>query len=284
MLADIAARLPDNGLDDPRRDARHLLALALRRDAAVLPHETVTLDEAARARLAGLIERRAAGEPISRIKGRREFYGLDFALDAATLDPRPDSETLVDTALDALRDQGRAAIRALDLGTGSGCLILALGQQWLELTGSEFHGLGLDIQPAAVAMARRNADALGLAGQVTFAVSDWDSALDEDARFELIISNPPYIPTADLDGLMAEVRRYDPPLALDGGDDGMTAWRRLAPLIARRLAPFGMACVEIGQGQESAVETLFGQHGLRMVEARRDLGGIIRCLRFTADR
>ncbi|MCE2516938.1 MAG: peptide chain release factor N(5)-glutamine methyltransferase [Alphaproteobacteria bacterium] len=289
VLAEIAARLPDNGKDDPRRDARHLLALAIEREDAVMPHETVTVDDAAAARLEQLIGRRAGGEPISRIKGKREFYGLDFAIDAATLDPRPDSETLVDVALDWLKDDGRPGMTMLDLGTGSGCLILAIAhefnsREYNSREGSGMTGLGLDIQPPAITMARHNAEALGLSEQVKFQESDWDAALGDDQRFDLIISNPPYIPTPDLDGLMAEVRLHDPRQALDGGADGLDEWRRLAPVIRQHLQPQGMACVEIGQGQDGAVEELFSQHGLRLVEARRDLGGIVRCLRFALQR
>ena len=236
VLADIAARLPDNGLDDRRRDARHLLALALDRTTPVLPHEDVDITSEQLDRLDHLIERRIKGEPISRIRGYREFYSLDFHINPATLDPRADSETLVEAALRVLGDADwpaprvtqRVAPRVLDLGTGSGCLLLAI-----LANAPTASGIGVDIQEAAAEMARQNAERLGLASRADFQVLSWDDGLD--GQFDLVISNPPYIPRPDLGGLMDEVRLYDPILALDGGDDGLDAWRALAPVIARRL-------------------------------------------------
>jgi release factor glutamine methyltransferase len=287
ILADIAARLPDNGQDDRRRDARHLLALAIGRKAAVMPHETITITAACHRRLDGLVARRIKGEPISRIRGWRQFYGLDFALDASTLDPRPDSEVLVDTTLDWLnhhyapranRPAAPCADRPatmLDLGTGSGCLLLALVKNF-----SEMSGIGVDLQPAAIAMAQRNAETLGLAHRAEFRESDWDGALKKGRLFDVIISNPPYIPTPDLGGLMDEVRLYDPLKSLDGGSDGLAAWRCLAPVISRRLRNNGAACVEIGQGQDTDVTAIFAAEGMNLMETRLDLSGVLRCLRF----
>jgi len=286
VLADIAARLPDNGLDDRRRDARHLLALALDRTAPVLPHEDVDITSGQWDRLDHLIERRIKGEPISRIRGYREFYSLDFHINPATLDPRADSETLVEAALRVLGDADcpalrvapkvapRVAPRVLDLGTGSGCLLLAI-----LANAPTASGIGVDIQEAAAEMARQNAERLGLASRADFHVRSWDDGLD--GQFDLVISNPPYIPRPDLECLMDEVRLYDPILALDGGDDGLDAWRALAPVIARRLYPHGTALVEIGQGQGDEVAGIFDHHGLRLTDQWPDLAGVTRCLQFS---
>jgi len=274
VLADIAARLPDNGLDDRRRDARHLLALALDRTTPVLPHEDVNITEQQLDRLDQLIERRIKGEPISRIRGYREFYSLDFHINPATLDPRADSETLVEAALRVLGDADCPAPRVLDLGTGSGCLLLAI-----LANAPTASGIGVDIQEAAAEMARQNAERLGLAARADFQVRSWDDGLD--GQFDLVISNPPYIPRPDLGGLMDEVRLYDPILALDGGDDGLDAWRALAPVIARRLYPHGVALVEIGQGQGDEVAGIFDHHGLRLTHQWPDLAGVTRCLQFS---
>jgi len=274
VLADIAARLPDNGLDDRRRDARHLLALALDRTTPVLPHEDVNITEQQLDRLDQLIERRIKGEPISRIRGYREFYSLDFHINPATLDPRADSETLVEAALRVLSDADCPAPRVLDLGTGSGCLLLAI-----LANAPTASGIGVDIQEAAAEMARQNAERLGLASRADFQVRSWDDGLD--GQFDLVISNPPYIPRSDIAGLMDEVRLYDPILALDGGDDGLDAWRALAPVIARRLYPHGVALVEIGQGQGDEVAGIFDHHGLRLTHQWPDLAGVTRCLQFS---
>ncbi|MEK9860717.1 MAG: peptide chain release factor N(5)-glutamine methyltransferase [Alphaproteobacteria bacterium] len=282
VLVDIAARLPDNGLDDRRRDARHLLALALDRTTPVLPHEDVDITSEQLDRLDHLIERRIKGEPISRIRGYREFYSLDFHINPATLDPRADSETLVEAALWVLGDADwlaprvtpSVAPRVLDLGTGSGCLLLAI-----LANAPTASGIGVDIQEAAAEMARQNAECLGLASRADFQVRSWDDGLD--GQFDLVISNPPYIPRPDLGGLMDEVRLYDPILALDGGDDGLDAWRALAPVIARRLYPHGTALVEIGQGQGDEVAGIFDHHGLRLTHQWPDLAGVTRCLQFS---
>lgn len=281
ILRNIAASLPNNGSDEPSRDARHLLAMALGRSDAVLPHETITVSAAAQGKLDALIKRRANGEPIARIRGSREFYSLDFDIDHSTLDPRADSETLVDTALDWINEDGvndhrHEALSLLDLGTGSGCLLLSILANTPNAT-----AVGVDIQPDAVAMAGRNAHKLGLAHRAEFMESAWDAALDAAAKFQLIISNPPYIPRPDLAGLMDEVRCYDPMVSLDGGDDGYDEWRKLGPIISRRLDDQGAAIVELGQGQETEVTAIFAEAGLILEEQRRDLSGIIRVLRFS---
>jgi release factor glutamine methyltransferase len=231
-------------------------------------------EEAGEARVAELVRRRAAREPVSRILGAREFWGLPFALSRGTLDPRPDSETLVEVALALVRDRG-ATLRLVDFGTGSGCLLLALLTELPNAT-----GVGVDRAADAAAAARRNARALGLGGRASFLVGDWAEALL--GRFHLVIANPPYIPTAAIAGLEPEVAEHDPHLALDGGADGLAAYRALAAATGRLLAPGGHAVFEIGEGQGEAVTLIFEQAGLVYSGAHADLAGRERCLVFSA--
>lgn len=274
LLAEIAGQLPENGLDDRRRDARLLLAMALGRDDAVLPHEDVMISDQERETLSALITRRQHGEPISRMRGWREFYSLHFEINAATLDPRPDSEILVDAAVNWLQHCDLQQPKLLDLGTGSGCLILSCLAHHQKAV-----GLGVDIQPDAVAIAQKNANQLGLSDRAEFKISLWDEAVSE--QFDLIISNPPYIPKAEILTLMDEVKHHDPMIALDGGDDGLDAWRELAPVIARRIRPLGAVFVEIGAGQDDDIAKLFQGEGLSLREKYVDLSSHYRCLQFS---
>ncbi|XDZ65417.1 peptide chain release factor N(5)-glutamine methyltransferase [Alphaproteobacteria bacterium LSUCC0684] len=277
VLKNVSSRLasgrPEGAIDSPVRDARLLLALALGREDAVLPHETITMTAEAEARLEACVGRRLSGEPLSRLRGWREFYSLRFGLSPATLDPRPDSECLVDQALAWFGAHPVPAPKVLDFGTGSGCLLLAVLNAIPDA-----HGTGVDLAPEAVDQAALNARGLGLDDRARFLTSDWDKELA--GKFLIILANPPYIPTGDLAGLMPEVRDHDPELALDGGRDGGDCWRRLLPAIARKLEKDGRAFVEIGAGQEEMVASLAGESGLVHVGQARDLGGIIRCLEF----
>ena len=276
LLADIAGRIAERrggAAADYALDARLLLGMALGGEEAVLPHETVALDERALARLEELARRRAAGEPVSRIRGWREFYSLRFEITPEVLDPRPDSEILVETALRWLSSRRRAP-RVLDLGTGSGCLLLAVLHNCPETT-----GLGIDSSEGAVDCARRNADTLGLAGRVALGCADWDRGLDGlDGVYDAVLSNPPYIPEPEMAGLMQEVRDHDPAGALAAGPDGLDAYRAVLPATARRLDPGGRAFIEIGKGQGDAVETLAGAAGLIRDGLAKDLSGVPRCL------
>jgi release factor glutamine methyltransferase len=255
------------GIDSPRLEARLLLAHALgigREDLLRAAHQPVATDA-----YDALIARRAAHEPLALILGRREFWSLDFAVSPATLIPRPESETLIEAALAAFPD--RAAVRSvLDLGTGTGCLLLAALSEFPAA-----FGIGVDRVPAAAALAARNAAALGLADRAAFLAGDWAAALA--GRFDLILSNPPYIATTDLAGLMEEVAGHEPPSALDGGADGTDAYRRIVADLPRLLAPGGVAIVELGAGQSQSVAGLAGAAGLR-ADTRADLAGIPRAL------
>ena len=272
ILNGIAARLVTAGVDTARLDARILLATALGRDDAVLPHETLSnWDDDLEDDLARLLDRRLAGEPISRIRGWREFWSLRFLLSPETLDPRPDSETLVEAALEAGRLMSTP--RLLDLGTGSGCLLLACLSELPDAT-----GLGLDVSSAAVGIAAQNATHLALAERAHFGTASFADDLEDYGMFNLIICNPPYIPAGEVATLAHEVTKFDPARALDGGEDGLGVLREALPAIARRLAADGQAFVEIGAGQEAAVTVIAADCGLTVFQSHADLAGIVRCL------
>lgn len=261
------------GVPSPRSDARLLLRAALDRSAEALIRDSlapVASDETDL--FFSWIARRCQREPVSRILGKREFWSLDFAVAPETLDPRPDSETVVEAALDRCHDRAKP-LRVLDLGTGSGCLLLAVLSELPLAT-----GVGTDIAEGAVAAAARNAVRHGLSERASFLCTDWDA--DIDGQFELILSNPPYVASSEIDGLQPEVSLWEPRTALDGGTDGLDAYRRLAPAIAGRLAPGGVAFLEIGTGQDKPVERIMAAEGLARFARKADLGGIVRCLGF----
>lgn len=267
----VARQLRSAGIAEARREARLLVALAAKVEpVSVLGWPERRLDAATAARLAELAARRAAREPYARLAGHREFWGLDFTLSPATLEPRPDSETLVEAALALLPDRA-ACLRLVDFGTGSGCLLLAL----LSELPNAF-GIGVDLQPEAAATARCNAAALGLARRANFLVGDWGEALA--GSVDVILTNPPYICSEAIAGLAPEVARYEPLVALDGGGDGLRAYRALAGETRRLLAPGGIALFELGDGQAPAVASLMAAAGLATKTSRRDLAGIERVL------
>ena len=270
-VAAVAGRLAAAEIAEARREARLLVALALGVEpGVVLGYPERPLDAAAQARLAALAARRAAREPYSRLAGRRQFWSLDLAITPDTLDPRPDSETLVEAALALLPDRS-ARLRILDFGTGSGCLLLALLSELPNAV-----GIGIDILPGATITARRNAAALGLAGRALFAVGDWGETIS--GRADVIVANPPYISRSDMAALSPEVRGYEPRSALDGGTDGLAAYRELAPVTRRLLAADGIALFEVGAGQHEAVARLLGDSGLALQSVKCDLSGVARCV------
>lgn len=263
VLRGAAARLGAAGLASPRLDARVLIAHALgiapddvllRPDRSISRHEARAIDR--------LVARRLEREPVSRIVRRREFWSLPFRVGAATLDPRPDSETVVSAVLAALPARERA-VRLLDLGTGTGCLLLALLS---ELPNAR--GLGVDVAPGALAVARANARALGLKARARFRRGSWADGLA--GPFDVVVSNPPYITSGALAGLPAEVG-FDPVGALDGGPDGLAAYRAIAAALPRLLAPGGLAALEIGADQAAAVGKILAGAGLEMDKIVRDL-------------
>jgi release factor glutamine methyltransferase len=270
-LGAVARTLAEVGLDEPRRRARRLIAAAL----DLSPSQVFTdLDRTVTAgdgdRVAAMLARAAAREPLSRILGVREFWGLEFSLSGDTLDPRPESETIVEAVLARIGDRGRVH-RILDLGTGSGCLLLALLS---ELPAST--GIGVDHAFGAVRTARGNAKRLGLAARAAFAVGDWAEALD--ARFDFVVANPPYIASRDIASLPPEVREFDPRGALDGGPDGLAAYGAFAGDLTRLFGPDGIFAGEIGQGQHEEVPAILAAGGLVIDAIVPDLAGIPRCV------
>jgi release factor glutamine methyltransferase len=267
LLARATRTLAEAGVAEARLDARLLVghALDLSREA-MFAYPEAGIGAAAADRAWALIRRRAAREPVSHILGRKGFWTLELAVGPDILAPRPDSETVVEAVLASARPG-----RILDLGTGSGCLLLALLSEWKEAT-----GIGVDRNPGALRVAAANAAATGLADRAAFVAGSWGAVLT--GRFDVIVSNPPYIPTADIAGLDPEVARYEPRLALDGGADGLDCYRALLPDMARLLAPGGLAALEVGAGQAADVAALAEAAGLAVVELRRDLAGIERCV------
>jgi len=270
-FVETASVLREAGIETPELDARLLLC-----HAAALTHESFVarageaLQPEAAVRLEALVRRRASREPISRITGTREFYGRSFLVDESVLDPRPDTETLIEVALALIEKTGRREepLRLLDLGTGTGCILLTL---LAELP--KAHGLGTDLSPAALRLAEANARRLGVAGRASFLASDWLDAIH--GEFDLIVSNPPYIASGEIERLAPEVAHHDPYLALDGGPDGLKAYRRIAAGAARLVAPKGAILVEIGASQAPAVAGLLRDGGF-LVEndgLSFDLGG-----------
>lgn len=271
FLATATEQLKQAGVDNPQLDARLLTCHALDIDRAqLLSQSQRMLFKNEMDAIDALLTRRAKRESVARITGRREFWGLEFGLNEATLEPRPDSETLVEAVLAS----GKQKRRILDLGTGTGCLLLALLHEMNEAS-----GVGVDINPRAVEQAAQNALALGLEKRAAFRCSDWLGGLSE--KFDLIVSNPPYIPASDIPALMPEVRHYDPLLSLDGGADGLEPYRLIIPRLKDFLNPGGIAAFEVGIGQASQVADFLQQSSFTNIAAYKDLGGIERCVTAT---
>ena len=271
----LAAKLRQQGIDSADLDARLLAGAVFGLDLTGLIAATtriVTPDEATH--LEDFWRRRIAGEPVARILGIKEFWGLSLQLSPATLVPRPDTETVVELALEACRGQPHidGGRRIADIGTGSGAILLALLSEFPKAT-----GVGTDISLEALCTARDNAERLGLAPRASFVACNYAAALS--GTFDLIVSNPPYIRSADIAGLDREVREYDPARALDGGSDGLDAYRTIAPEAARLLAPGGVLIVEAGYGQSGPITDLMVTSGLTPdLPPRADLAGISRAV------
>ncbi len=247
---------------DARLLTRHVLGLD--ETALILAEAAPVPDEKSQA-LEALVSRRLSGEPIARILGQQEFYGFSFGLNAATLIPRPETEMLVDFGLEAL--SGKPAPAILDLGTGTGCIVLSL-----LATLPDAAGTGTDIAPDALDQAQRNAESLGVAGRFSAVHSDWFSALGEQ-RFDLIVSNPPYIARAVIQTLEPGVKSFDPMLALDGGADGLEPYRIIAAQGQEFLGSDGVLALEIGFDQGHIVKHLLKERGWRDVRVMQDLAG-----------
>jgi release factor glutamine methyltransferase len=263
--------LASAGVENPALDARLLLLRA-----AGLSHEMLISDpkrfvsQPIRENFALLIEKRKSREPVSRILGKREFYGRSFKVTSATLDPRADTETLIEEALRF------SPSRILDLGTGTGAIAITLLCELPLAT-----GVATDISAAALGVAKENAARHGVINRLKFIEADWYAGVTE--RFDLIVSNPPYIATSDIPALASEVRQYDPHLALNGGVDGLTAYRHIAGGARDWLLEKGRVLVEIGCGQKDEVLAIFEEFGFEFDSEKPDLAGHVRCLTFSTN-
>ncbi len=272
LITRATTELAASGIEDARREARLLLEIAFGMTTGwQLGHGDSVIAEPDL--FLSLVARRTRGEPVAHLAGKQGFWTLDLAVSADTLIPRADTETLIETLL-AHRPQREAVRSVLDLGTGTGCLLLAALSEYPHAT-----GIGVDRIPAATALAAANARTNGLAERCSFIVSRWDDAIS--GRFDVVLSNPPYIPGCDIPDLMRDVIDYEPLSALDGGADGLDDYRVLMPALTRLLAPGGLAVFEIGIGQDETVPALGRSAGLRVADIRSDLGGHPRAVVFT---
>lgn len=264
-------KLQQERIESASLDARILLeyVLGVNREQLLfsleLPITTEQYD-----RFATLVAKRAKRQPVSKIIGRREFWGVNFVVNENTLDPRPDSETLIEYVLERIENRD-TALRILDLGTGTGCLLLSLLSELPVAT-----GVGIDASPDALLVAKENAVALGFTERTDFIVGDWCSSLE--GKFDIIISNPPYIPTKTISTLEPEVTEFDPLLALDGGVDGLDCYRKIMQQLPAALAKDGFAAFEIGIGQQNDLGKIANENGLEIAGSKNDLSGIARCL------
>jgi release factor glutamine methyltransferase len=265
MMRDAAQRLHEAGVENAPRDARLLLAHALGIEPVeVILRETDSIDPLLLTQFEALVQRRLAGEPVARIRGCREFYGREFSVTPAVLDPRPETELLVSEGMTRLPDGGRL----LDLGTGSGCILLSVLAERPDAS-----GVGVDISPAALGVAQANAAALGIE-RVSFTLGSWDAALHSgDGPFDVVLSNPPYVADAEFDGLAKDVRAYDPKIALVGGGDGLDPYREILGLADRLVKPGGSIGFEFGWRHGEEVRSLMEGAGLTGVILFRDLAG-----------
>jgi release factor glutamine methyltransferase len=271
LLRQGAQALAEAGVENPRREARlllqHALGLSAEQMLALSPRNAVEP-----AGYLDAVARRARHEPFAYITGQKGFWTLDLAVSPASLVPRGDTETLVSCVLDLVPDR-EAPLSVLDLGTGTGCVLLAVLSEYPSAW-----GVGVDINPQAAALAAGNATRCGLAGRAAFMAGSWTEALEPGARFDLVLSNPPYIPSHDLSELMPEVRDHEPVRALDGGADGLDAYRQLCADLPARLTPEGFGVFEIGIGQEADLRGLAAENHLNVIEVRADFQGISRAV------
>jgi release factor glutamine methyltransferase len=272
----LAREFTEAGIESAALDARILICAALAIDHAVLVRDPdLPIGDAAQT-LDAFARRRIAREPVSRIVGRREFFGETYVIDPSVLDPRPDTECLVEAVLEAMAPRKHEALRILDLGVGSGAILGALLSQFKQAT-----GIGIDLSPKACLRARANLSKMGLAERASIVAGHWMMPIE--GRFDMIVSNPPYIVSAHIAGLDADVRDYDPHLALDGGADGLCAYRDIVSALPRHLAPNGLAGFEFGEGQLATIETILWRAGLKPIGSKSDLAGRERVVLASAD-
>jgi release factor glutamine methyltransferase len=273
---DLRHRLRAAGVADPDLTARLFLREATgRKDILLETAADAPIPPATAAAIEGWAARRIAGEPVNRILGTAEFHGLTFEVTPDVLDPRQDTETLVDRALALFRERGQPPARILDLGTGSGCIIITLLHYWPEA-----RGVAVDLSEKALAVAARNAARNAGAERLELRQGNWFAPVSE--RFELIVTNPPYIPNHDIANLQKEVREHDPILALDGGEDGFFSIRNILTEIENHLSPQGICLMEIGFDQGENIARLVGESGLSTRALHLDLSGVPRIVEIAS--
>jgi release factor glutamine methyltransferase len=266
--------LAQKGFKNAAQESKWLIAGALGRETSFCtlnPHYCPSPEEEERLQI--WIDLRLKGTPLSRLHGKREFWSLPFYLNASTLDPRPETETLIEGVLGWMKDK-KDPLRILDLGTGTGCILISLLHECQNAT-----GVGADFSLEALEIARINAALNTVDSRAEFIQSDWGKELQ--GSFDIIVSNPPYIPLKDKEILEQNVLHFDPPLALFGGEDGLEAYKAIRHEMKRLLSPQGLVALEIGYGQKEDVETLFHEGGFSTQFILKDLAGIDRVLGFS---
>ena len=262
-------RLHAAGIDNPEREARYLLSYALQCEALeLIIRPKVVLNDDEEATFTNWLARREKREPLARIHGLREFWGMPFGLNEATLEPRPDTETLIECVLKKVPLLS-TSLRILDIGTGTGCILLSLLKEY-----EQAEGVGTDKSARALQAAQHNAIQLGLKSRASFIETNW--AEGAQGPFDVVVSNPPYITSCEMETLQPEVKLFDPDLALDGGEDGMNPYRVIIPAAHALLNTGGLLAFEVGHTQAGAVTELLKQHGFKEVGVREDLQHIPR--------
>ena len=273
-------KLRNFGIETANLDCRLLLSKSLDRRVSIYNHQNICISQREFAKYQSLIQQRLNGKPVSRIINKRNFWKKDFELNDETLDPRSDSETLIETILEQYKDKLQF-LKILDLGSGSGCLGLSLLEEYPNSEVSFF-----DISSKSLEMAKKNAANLGLLERskyinLNWNINDWDKKLitiENNMKYDIIISNPPYIPTNLIKTLKKEVKKYDPFIALNGGNEGLDAYKSILPKLTNIIKPNGKIFLEIGFGQESSVSTIAKGYGLFLEGYKKDLSGVIRVI------
>ena len=274
VLTEISTTLSRAGIESPRLEAKRILSFVCNKDENEIALMDDKLSPKEVKKIAAIITQRLAHKPLDKILGTKGFYKYDFVVNEDVLSPRPDTEVLVEEALKLLPQEQK--VKIIDFGTGSGCILLSLLAE-----GKNAYGQGIDISSKALLVAKKNADILELSNRVKWINSDWfDENLPEllDSPVDMIVSNPPYIPTQDIASLEDDVKNYDPMSALDGGEDGLCHYRQIASITPSLLKKGGYVLLEVGINQAQAVAEIFEQAGLNLVKIVSDLGQIERCV------